>query len=41
MDYGWISHALMWLIGVMAICASVGAVGALWALGRAGYTTKK
>ncbi|MGB4777247.1 hypothetical protein [Microbacterium sp.] len=37
MDYGWISHALLWLIGLMTLAATVGAVAALWSLGRSGY----
>lgn len=37
MDYGWMSHALLWLIGVMAVGATLGAAGALWSLGRSGY----
>ncbi|WP_434810227.1 hypothetical protein [Microbacterium sp. bgisy189] len=36
MDYGWMSHALGWLIGVMSVCATIGAFGALWSLGRSG-----
>jgi len=37
MEYGFISHALVWLIGAMTACAALGAVGALWAMGRQGY----
>lgn len=37
MDYGWMSHALMWLIGLMTVGATLGAFGALISLGRAGY----
>jgi len=37
MEYGFISHALVWLIGGMTALAGVGAVGALWAMGRQGY----
>lgn len=37
MDYGWMSHAFLWLIGLMSIVATVGAVGALLAMGRSGY----
>ncbi|MCT9820583.1 hypothetical protein N3K63_09845 [Microbacterium sp. W1N] len=37
MDYGWMSHALLWLIGLMSACAALGAVGALVALGRSNY----
>lgn len=37
MDYGWISHALVWLIGLMTVGATLTLVGALWSLGRSGY----
>jgi len=37
MDYGWMSHAFAWLIGLMSVVAVVGAVGALWSMGRSGY----
>ncbi len=37
MDYGWMSHALLWLIGLMSVVATLGCAGAMWALGRAGY----
>lgn len=37
MDYGWLSHALMWVIGAMSVCAVLGAAGALWSMGRSGY----
>lgn len=37
MDYGWMSHALLWLIGLMSVGAAVATVGALFALGRANY----
>ncbi len=37
MDYGWMSHALMWLIGAMSVVATVGAASALWSMGRSGY----
>jgi hypothetical protein len=37
MDHGWMSHALMWIIGAMSLVATVGAVGALLTLGRSGY----
>ncbi len=37
MDYGWMSHALMWLIGLMSVGALVGAVAAMWSMGRSGY----
>ena len=34
MDYGWMSHALMWIVGLMSVCAGVGAVAAMFSLGR-------
>lgn len=37
MDYGWLSHAFMWLIGLMTVGAAIGAIGALFSLGRSGY----
>ncbi|WP_267238055.1 hypothetical protein [Microbacterium sp. VKM Ac-2870] len=37
MDYGWMSHALLWIVGLMSVCATVGVVGAIWSLGRSGY----
>lgn len=40
MDYGWLSHALLWLIGAMALVTTIGALSALLSLGRANYTHK-
>jgi len=37
MDYGWMSHAWMWLIGTMSVVATVGVTAALWSMGRSGY----
>lgn len=37
MDYGWMSHALLWLVGILSIGATVGFAGALWSLGRSNY----
>ncbi len=37
MDYGWMSHALVWLIGLMTIGATIACAGALWSMGRSGY----
>jgi hypothetical protein len=37
MDYGWMSHALLWLVGAMALVGTIGALGAMWSLGRSGY----
>lgn len=37
MDYGWMSHALMWLIGLMSVAATVGAFAAMISMGRSGY----
>lgn len=37
MDYGWMSHALLWLVGLMSVVATVGAIGAMFSLGRSGY----
>lgn len=37
MDYGWMSHALLWLVGLMSVVATVGAIGAMCSMGRSGY----
>lgn len=37
MDYGWMSHALLWIIGLMSVGSAVAVVGALFTLGRSGY----
>lgn len=37
MDYGWMTHALMWFIGAISVIAGVGSIAALFAMGRSGY----
>lgn len=37
MDYGFWSHALLWLIGGLAVLGTVGTVLAFWSLGRQAY----
>jgi hypothetical protein len=37
MDYGWMTHALMWLIGAMAAVGAVGTALAFWGIGRQAY----
>lgn len=37
MDYGWMSHALLWLIGAMTVGAVVSSIAAMWSMGRSGY----
>jgi hypothetical protein len=37
MDYGFLSHALPWLIGAMAALGALLTAGALWSMGRANY----
>lgn len=37
MDYGFWSHALLWLIGGIAAVGGVGTVLAFWGLGRQAY----
>ena len=37
MDYGFWSHALLWLIGAMAAVGGLGLVLAFWRLGRQNY----
>lgn len=36
-DGAFLSHAILWLIGAMAVCATVFTVGALFSMGRSGY----
>ena len=37
MEYGWITHAIMWLISLMTLGATIATAGALWSMGRSGY----
>lgn len=37
MDYGFWSHALLWLIGAMAVVGGVLTSMALWSMGRQAY----
>jgi hypothetical protein len=37
LDDAFFSHVIAWVIGAMALCATVGAFGALFAMGRSGY----
>ncbi|GEP46838.1 MULTISPECIES: hypothetical protein [Microbacterium] len=37
MEYGWMSHALGWIIGIMTVAATLGAAGALFSMGRTAY----
>ncbi|KAF2414457.1 hypothetical protein B1729_04250 [Microbacterium sp. B35-04] len=37
MDYGFLSHALLWLIGAMAAVGALLTALAFWSLGRQGY----
>ncbi|WP_461474253.1 hypothetical protein [Microbacterium sp. HJ5] len=37
MEYGFLSHALFWLIGAMAAVGAVLTIGAFWSLGRSSY----
>ncbi|WP_262985912.1 hypothetical protein [Microbacterium jejuense] len=37
MDYGFWSHALLWLIGAITLVGGVGMVLAFWGLGRDAY----
>ncbi|MGO1798429.1 MAG: hypothetical protein ACTH2E_01430 [Microbacterium sp.] len=36
-DGAFLSHAILWLIGAMTVCATVLTVGALFSMGRTGY----
>ncbi|WP_257720155.1 hypothetical protein [Microbacterium sp. No. 7] len=37
MDYGWMTHALGWLIAGMSVLTAIGALSAMFAMGRTGY----
>lgn len=37
MDYGFASHIVLWLIGLMAVVGAVGTVLAFWTMGRQAY----
>jgi hypothetical protein len=37
MDYGFASHVLLWLIGLMTVGAVVTTTLALWSMGRQAY----
>ncbi|MDQ0728939.1 hypothetical protein [Microbacterium sp. W4I20] len=37
LDGAFLSHALLWLIGAMSVCAVGGAFAALFSMGRSGY----
>ena len=37
MEYGFLSHALLWLIGAMAAVGALLTIGAMWSMGRASY----
>jgi hypothetical protein len=37
MEYGFLSHALLWLIGAMALVGAIGTTLAFWSLGRQAY----
>ncbi len=34
MDYGWMSHALLWFVGALSAATAVCVVGAFLSLGR-------
>jgi len=36
-DGAFLSHAILWLIGAMTVCATVLTAGALFSMGRTGY----
>lgn len=40
MDYGWMSHALLWFVGVATLITTVGVTVALFSMGRSSYTGK-
>jgi hypothetical protein len=37
MDYGWMSHALLWFVGALSAATAICVVGAFFSLGRSGY----
>lgn len=37
LDGAFFAHALLWLIGAMAVCTSVVTIGALFSMARTGY----
>lgn len=37
LDGAFFSHAILWLIGAMTVCAAVTSFFALFAMGRSGY----
>ena len=37
MDHGFMTHALLWLIGAMAAVGGLLTVAAFWSMGRANY----
>ncbi|GAA1545378.1 hypothetical protein HD600_000328 [Microbacterium ginsengiterrae] len=36
-DGAFLSHAILWLIGGMTVCATVFTIGALFSMGRTAY----
>ncbi len=34
MDYGWMSHALMWFVGALTAVTAVATISALFVMGR-------
>lgn len=37
MEYGFLSHALLWLIGLMTVGATISVTLAFWSMGRQAY----
>ncbi len=37
MEYGWLSHVLLWVIGAMTLGSIVSVTLALYSMGRQGY----
>ncbi|WP_347346676.1 hypothetical protein [Microbacterium sp.] len=37
MEYGFLSHAVGWLIALMALCTTVSVTIAFWTMGRQAY----
>ncbi|NYE19792.1 hypothetical protein [Microbacterium immunditiarum] len=37
MEYGFLSHVVLWIVGAIAAVGTIGTVLAIWSIGRAAY----
>ncbi|WP_322411827.1 hypothetical protein [Microbacterium invictum] len=37
MDYGFLSHVIVWVVGAITVIGAVGLVGAIFSMGRTAY----